>query len=330
MAPSSLAIGHAVARRFQHLVGADAGMERIHLMHQQLMAPLRSVVQGAMLYTFGSSVVLGVQEPTSDVDFVLLEKSFIEDGKGLDSTTQQAHALQNHLLGKLAKPLRKAHPEWKVEEIKRTRVPLLRVRDKSSFDITVNRRNGVRNSALMRRYFLQQPSARWLSLAIKDWSKRTGMNGPAGFLTSYGFNIMVVFYLLRRGQLQFVAKDDIGIEQADPVPQGIPLVAPDVAALGDQIGDFLHFYLDEFAFQEDVVTLSRAERTSCAQLGWTREAEDMKMADKVSYRLCIEDPYEVNLNVGRHVTAFKLDILKKHLALGASTGLGLDSPPAGK
>jgi hypothetical protein len=78
---------------------------------------------------------------------------------------------------------------------------------------------------------------------------------------------------------------------------------------------------------EHVISLSREGVTTKASLGWTRAAEDQKLMlqEKVSYRLCIEDPYEINLNVGRNVTGFKLDMMRKHFEMGRNTGLLLIS-----
>ena len=87
--------------------------------------------------------------------------------------------------------------------------------------------------------------------------------------------------------------------------------------------DFLDYYLDEYQMDEHAISLSRDGITTKESLGWTRTAEDQKMMsqEKVAYRLCIEDPYEVNLNVGRNVTAFKLDMMRKHFEMARETGL---------
>jgi len=306
--------------------------------HQALKKCVDKAVPGRRLFAFGSIVVYGFMEAGSDVDFVVLDPKQIANGKGLDSATMQARQLQAHTLSQVARATRAAHRAIRIEEVKRTRVPVLRCSKAQPpafpvpFDVTADRRNGVRNSWLLRAYFDQYPQARWLALAVKRWSKDTQMNGSMGFLTSYAFNILVVHYYRHAlGRMQHVPLEHADVAKAPDLPTGRPLTRPaDMAAFGDEVAGFFDYYLSDFRYDEDVVTLSRPEKTTTADLGWTREAEDalkMKASDdeglgKVSYRLCIEDPFEVNLNVGRNVSAFKLDVFKQNLAQGRASGMG--------
>lgn len=328
--PSPALVGQALIKTFAPFLTTDVSVERIRKMHSTLMESLKTVDSTAMLYTFGSTYVYGISEAKSDVDFVILRESDIKDGKGEDSVSAKENALQTHTLGKFAKQLRQRHIAWGIEEVKRTRVPVVRVKNSvAAFDVTAFRRNGVRNSALLRAYFEQDPSSRWLSLAVKQWSKRTGMNGPLNYLTSYGFNIMVVYYLLQRHRFKFVPHDTTDVAKVDPLPRTLPLTAPEPTQLGSEIIDFFTFYLYEFQMFDHVISLSREGITTRQSLNWTKEAEDMMKLNQekgVSYRLCIEDPYEVNLNVGRNVSPFKMDMMRKHFERALQTGLGLVIP----
>lgn len=359
-------VGKAILDHHAALLGADLSVKRVHEAHSLVKNSLDAVAPELKLFTFGSSSVYGFHEFKSDVDFVALREEDIVDGKGGDSTSQLAKALQTQLLGKLASSVRQKNLQWTVEEVRRARVPVVKVKAPHiDFDITAHRRNGVRNSALLRKYFEQAPENRWLSIAIKGWSKRVGMNGPVGgYLTSYGFNILVVYYLMHRRRheqssasplmpsegtdgaavvspsascelstspssssgIEFVDKDSLDVSQIPPIPEYLPLEPPNPEALGEQVLDFFDFYLSRFPMESHVISLSHKEPITKQSLNWTKTAEDMKnnvSTEKVFYRLCIEDPYEVNLNVGRNVSPFKFDLMRKHFLKGSTTALGL-------
>ncbi|KAH9578888.1 PAP/25A-associated [Trypanosoma melophagium] len=331
MAPlPSRAVGQSAFAALKYIAAKDLHTRRVEAAHRVVLKCVTAVDAAMRVYIFGSTAVYGLHERGSDVDFVALSSRDVLDGKGEDAATQVAKGLQADFLAKLARVVRREHIAWNVEEVRRTRVPVIRVKggaDDVDFDITVNRRNGVRNSALLRAYVEQRPACRWLSMAVKRWSKRAGLNASVvgGSITSYGFNIMTVYYLLQRGKLQFVPPDAIDVAQIQPVPPYLPLepLEDDGEELGEQIVDFLNFYLYEFDAANHVISLSRPGITTKEQLNWTKTAEDFARmnGEKIHYQWCIEDPYELNLNVGRNVTPLKRDFLRKHLEKARETAL---------
>jgi len=201
-----------------------------------------------------------------------------------------------------------------------------------AFDVTANRRNGVRNSYLLRGYFQQRPDARWVAVALKQWSKKVGMNAPVpqgGFLTSYSVNILVAYWLLRRRMVDFVPTEVTDVSRVPLVAPGIPIEAPKSESdVGFMVDDFFNFYNHEFEYDKHIVSLSRKDVTRREDLGWTLETEDMlKMrsaeGERIAYRLCIEDPYELNLNLGRNVTTFKMEVFKQNMIRGQMTAMEL-------
>lgn len=363
-AVSTKQLGQALIAQYQSLLAKDLDVQRVRDAHAMILPALEEIAPscvhealtpgkspvGLHLYAFGSAAVYGFYEPQTDVDFVVLRDDDLLHNERNDCTSQLAKALQADFLTKLAKSLRRRNVSWEVEEVKRARVPVVRVRTPTvPLDITAYRQNGVRNSALLRRYFTDQdPMHRWLAMSIKSWSKRVGMNSanPGGYLTSYGFHLLVAHYLLRRHKVQFVAPSSCNVAQISQIPTYTPLLAPpNPSELGELVLDFLEYYSSTSSsssssstaaaekgsfFDWDTSVLSMKLDASHAvpskeSFGWTKGAEDAKQIsqEKVSYRLCIEDPYEINLNVGRNVTQLKLDFLKKHFAQGKKTGLGL-------
>ncbi|KPI86213.1 hypothetical protein ABL78_4726 [Leptomonas seymouri] len=330
----------AVARFCDACLSRTLDTKPVADIHEKVCSCVRAVDAAMTPYIFGSTAVLGVHEHGSDVDFVCLRPADVQDGTGADAVSEVAKGLQADFLCRLSKEVVRENFLWNIDLVRRTRVPVLRVKggmgaDSVSFDVTANRRNGVRNSALLRRYFGQCPEARWLSMLVKQWSKKTGLNASVegGCITSYGWNMMVAYYLLRRHIVNFVPPESCNVACIAPMPPYMPLEAPrqDGQVLAEVIQDFLHFYLDEFQAETEVISLNRpAGETTTEMLSWTKHAEDMARmrGEKVHYRWCIEDPYEYNLNVGRNVTPFKLTLLRKHLERAQETGLLLLAPAA--
>ncbi|CUG84887.1 RNA editing 3 terminal uridylyl transferase 1, putative [Bodo saltans] len=173
---------------------------------------------------------------------------------------------------------------------------------------------GIRNSQLLRKYLLAHPCARPGSLVLKDWSKSSGVNNSqAGFLTSYAINMLWIYFLVQRGVVPYVDPLDIPASLASPEhsrdPQYSPMLSPELSEeqrraqfseMGRLLVDFFQFYANEFDWETHVVSLNRKSITTKAQLGW--DEEDVQQGRKhTRYVMCIEDPYEENLNLGRHL-----------------------------
>lgn len=323
------AVGQAVLDNLKRALKADTTLACVQASHKTVKTACERALPGYQLYSFGSTTVFGIYEQKSDFDFVLLSPDDIRLGKGADPSTQQARALQASRLSTLCRHVRQQNPSWKIEEVKRARVPVLRIQTPyASFDVTANRRNGVRNSYLLRGYFAQRPDARWVAIALKQWSKKVGMNGGAGgFMTSYSFNILVAYWLLRRKMVDFVPTEVTDVSKVPLVAAGIPIEQPkSVSEIGHLVDDFFAFYNAEFEYDKHVITLSRSGLTTREELQWTLEMEDLlKMrsaeGERIAYRLCIEDPYETNLNLGRNVSQFRFDIFKQNMIRAQMTAL---------
>jgi hypothetical protein len=184
------------------------------------------------------------------------------------------------------------------------------------FDLSF-RTFGIRNSYLLRSYLMAHRCGRAGALVLKDWSKQSGVNNSInGFLTSYAVNILWIYFLVTKGHVPYVAPQSIPqslstqCHSKDPQYEELvpPTVAEDTAAMsalhkemGHLLYEFFAFYCFEFDWEHHVVSLNREGITTKDDLGWTERDEVRLSKRNVRYLMCIEDPYEENLNLGRHL-----------------------------
>ncbi|CBH15807.1 terminal uridylyltransferase 3, putative [Trypanosoma brucei gambiense DAL972] len=203
------------------------------------------------------------------------------------------------------------------------------------FDLSC-RAQGVRNSLFLRKYFQQDPFVRTGYLFLKKWSKLYGINNAKnGYLTSYAVSILWVHFLLENGLVKFVRPADV-----EPIPDlsqqkmsYLPLLrddgdggerpsdvlkSPELTMLRGALGGLIplfFLYYTRIRWDKVVVTLrvpGGGPPVTPDSLGWV-EANEVKcgpLRDRVWYRLCIDDPYEDNFNLGRHLSPDKASFVK--------------------
>ncbi|CAD7949194.1 unnamed protein product [Amoebophrya sp. A25] len=92
-----------------------------------------------------------------------------------------------------------------VTRILTAQVPVLKLTDpvsKMEVDLCVNNRLGLRNTELLQTYVSLDPRAAQLGKIIKTWAKRKEIVGTTdGYLNSYAYMLMVIFFLQKRGIL---------------------------------------------------------------------------------------------------------------------------------
>eukprot|EP00656_Telonema_subtile_P014555 TRINITY_DN17478_c0_g1_i3.p1 TRINITY_DN17478_c0_g1~~TRINITY_DN17478_c0_g1_i3.p1 ORF type:complete len:310 (-),score=42.84 TRINITY_DN17478_c0_g1_i3:74-1003(-) len=183
------------------------------------------------------------------------------------------------------------------------------------FDMSC-RAHGIRNSWFLRKYLEQSHAARIGNVFLKKWSKLSGVNNPKrGYLTSYAMSVLWVYYLLQVKHLKFVDPTSISSDPRDnPKLTHIPLIPDSIKDrseltknIGELIAGFFKYYGHEFDSTANVVSLTRDGLTTKESLGWTldKEIHSETFRDRVWYRFTVEDPYEANLSLGRHLSPTK-------------------------
>lgn len=190
------------------------------------------------------------------------------------------------------------------------------------FDLTINRLLGVFNSALIRHFVLADARFAPLALLVKAWAGRLGVNSSQhGYLSSYALYLMLIFYLQTRsppvlpnlcaGRAQGSTLVDGYNCYFDREPQRPSL---NTATHGELLIGFFRFYATEFDFENEVVSVRRAARTSKTDLQTELTAliEDTRYPSMQLKRhslvsnwkkevLAVEDPFENNFNPARHL-----------------------------
>lgn len=195
----------------------------------------------------------------------------------------------------------------------------------ADFDLSF-RSPGFRNSVLLRAYFLQSPLARIGAAFVKQWSKDSAVNAAIkGYWTTYCINIVWIAFLIHRGVVQFVPPTSIPVYVSNeefeqkilqyvPMRDGTQGLSEQQLArqVGELLFEFYRFCAYDFDWENKVITLRQAEpfgrgNVSTAGKPWTHanEVRIGKFRDRRWYRMCVDDPYEADLSLGRHLSPAK-------------------------
>eukprot|EP01064_Diplonema_japonicum_P003107 TRINITY_DN1204_c12_g1_i1.p1 TRINITY_DN1204_c12_g1~~TRINITY_DN1204_c12_g1_i1.p1 ORF type:complete len:645 (+),score=86.35 TRINITY_DN1204_c12_g1_i1:233-2167(+) len=176
---------------------------------------------------------------------------------------------------------------------------------------------GVRNSALIKKYLIQ-PEHRLVAVAVKIWSRKSGINDPrAGLLSSYAIVIMYVYYLLCTSQVDWIDPNSINLSEVRARPSFKARKERPDAAIGNILYGFFQFYAS-FGWDHCVISLNtdpRSQPVTKKSMHWvTKNEVIVDRANSVRFHVCIEDPYEQaeaafvgpgKLNLGRKVTLIR-------------------------
>ncbi|KAK4048449.1 hypothetical protein OIV83_004795 [Microbotryomycetes sp. JL201] len=277
----------------------------------------QQVAPGARLLPFGS-MANGFALRNSDMDLCcILDK---------DQPVKPASELVE-LLGSLIEKETNFHvkmlPRARIPIIKLTMPPTSSVPFGMSCDIGFENRLALENTRLLRTYSLVDPRLRVLVLFLKVWTKRRKINNPyRGTLSSYGFVLLVIHFLAQvkkppvlpnlqqlpltksvpLQELELDGNDVTFFDDLDTLPQVWQCTNYD--NVGDLLIEFFRYFSKDFTYNLSVISIrSEAGCLTKESKGWLHDTEyDPDVIIRDQYRLCIEDPFQLDYNVGRTVT----------------------------
>jgi hypothetical protein len=114
---------------------------------------------------------------------------------------------------------------------------------------------------------------------------------------------MWLHFLVQKGIVPFVPPDSISNDPGQfpscPTYSPLELGEAECTQLGTLIMEFFMYFASEFKWEENVVTINRMETTPKAALQW---GPSQPRNNQFHYLMAIEDPYEVNFNLGRNMS----------------------------
>lgn len=224
---------------------------------------------------------------------------------------------------------------------------------------------GLHNTQLLRCYSLCDPRVKPMVLFIKSWAKKRKINSSySGTLSSYGYVLMVLHYLVNIAQPP-VLPNLQGPWRPNPhcTPQGASRIEVDgwtvdfwrsepeilsalqsgqlsanTQSLGSLLLGFFQYYSSlvsgpQFIWKSQVLSLrTPGGILSKEEKGWTRAVtEEGEGGRRIQqrYLFCIEDPFELAHNVARTVTHHGIVAIRDEFRRGMRilTGVGYGQVP---
>ncbi|KAL0578064.1 hypothetical protein V5O48_003926 [Marasmius crinis-equi] len=276
---------------------------------------IRTIEPQSRLLSFGSTAN-GFSLKNSDMDLCCL----------IDSDERLSASDLVTMLGDLLERETKFH----VKPLPHARIPIVKLSlDPSpglpfgiSCDIGFENRLALENTRLLMCYAMIDPTrVRTMVLFLKVWSKRRKINSPyKGTLSSYGYVLLVIYFLVhvknppvlpnlqQMPPLRPISKDETHVNGHNTwFFDDIELLrqrwrSENTETVAELLIDFFRFFSREFQYNTGVASI-RAGWIKKETKGWQNDLSASRYQDaRERNRLCIEDPFETDFNVGRCVT----------------------------
>mmetsp|Transcript_4568 Transcript_4568/g.11037 ORF Transcript_4568/g.11037 Transcript_4568/m.11037 type:complete len:535 (+) Transcript_4568:78-1682(+) len=244
------------------------------------------------LEKFGS-VASGFGTRFSDLDATFVQVVGPDSASGEDGPTEPASVLREleRILG--------ANPRFSAVTNICARVPILKVKfnDKLAVDLSVNNRQAIDNTKLLKAYAEIDERVRDLTLLVKHWAKSAGVCGASeGNLSSYTFTIMVIYFMQvhRDVLLPFLPPRAENLDLAVRHIQEGKMMRCQKPVL-ELLKLFFEFYHMTFAWGYEVVCIrfgKRMDVRSPSVNGLLAALRGIQIA-----RIHVEDPFELERNL---------------------------------
>ncbi|KAE8454520.1 hypothetical protein EG329_000143 [Mollisiaceae sp. DMI_Dod_QoI] len=185
------------------------------------------------------------------------------------------------------------------------KVPIVKIWDPElclACDMNVNNTLALENTRMIKTYVQIDPRVRPLAMIIKHWTKRRIVNDAAfgGTLSSYTWICMIIYFLQSRNtpilpalhqrpHMKLPPKDGIESTFADDLDALEGFGKKNKEPLGELLFQFFRFYGHEFDYDKFVISVRNGRQITKIDKGWHVTNNN---------RLCVEEPFNVNRNLG--------------------------------
>ncbi|KAL7276927.1 hypothetical protein RUND412_000071 [Rhizina undulata] len=301
-----------------------------HKFLERLEEICKRVCPDAELISFGSFVT-GFATTLSDLDVVFTAKSRINPEISVAPTGESSSSDPDFTIPRLlGKELLSAGLD--VQLITKTRVPIVKIVQPPTkdcpyalhCDMGFSNYLALYNTQLLLSYSRCDERVKDMVIFIKWWAKKRRINNPyRGTLSSYGYALMILHYLINvvrppvLENLQLIsAPDDVDVaELFDKHGEGEHRIwfhkdigtvqkSSNTMHLGNLLRGFFEYYTYGFQWIHEVISIrSKDGILTKRQKGWiaavTRPGVTVEHEVKDRYLFAIEDPFEIEHNVSR-------------------------------
>lgn len=186
-------------------------------------------------------------------------------------------------------------------------------------DICVDNTLALENTELLRTYGQCDERARVLGYVVKHWAKQRGINdASSGTLSSYSYIVLVIHFLQQQHVLPNLQDPTLVLHMPEKILMGYDVrfcrnlnlarkslldsTTTTTTTPALLLVKFFHYYVHEFNFFQDVVSIKSLERVS-KLCRWTKSngggggAHTNKFGPKY-WRMSLEDPFERERDLG--------------------------------
>jgi len=236
---------------------------------------------------------------------------------------------------KISKILEKCTEFVNIEAVPHARVPIVKAVHFPSgikCDLSFGHKDNLWNTEFIRFCCLSDPRVRPLIMVVRHWGRMNGLVGREGQvrLCNYALTLMVIAYLqqlpcpILHSVQNLVALTDAHTQPSSfcsvllAMQDKLPLLMTNTDSLTSLLIGFFEHY-KSFEFGQNVISIF---------LGNTCERDLTKNGSifKSDNPICVQDPFEVNFNVCRNISAEGLTILQCSLYGAAEKMNHLNSP----
>ncbi|XP_044285843.1 terminal uridylyltransferase 4 isoform X2 [Varanus komodoensis] len=229
------------------------------------------------------------------------------------------------IIESLAKVLKK-HPGLRnILPITTAKVPIVKFEHRRSGlegDISLYNTLAQHNTRMLATYAAIDPRVQYLGYTMKVFAKRCDIGDASrGSLSSYAYILMVLYFLQQREPPVIPVLQEIFdgqqipqrmvdgwnaffFDDTDELKKRLPSLGKNTESLGELWLGLLRFYTEEFDFKEYVISIRQKKLLTTFEKQWTSKC------------IAIEDPFDLNHNLGAGVSRKMTNFIMKALING--------------